>query len=100
MMDQFTINFMAQKGVEILMLRPSNRSDASVTLDVQSLDAGLGQCLGCDGFGAIFTLCTACEDSGLIYDPIERSNESYDSIIPALKELGTWSLELLVMALE
>jgi hypothetical protein len=89
MMHQLTINCMAQKVSEITMLRRPSTSDASFTSDVPSGDTNLGQCLGCDGFGAIYTLCTVCEDSGIIYDPIERSNESDDSIIPALKELGT-----------
>jgi hypothetical protein len=84
-MHQLTINLMAKRGVEVLMLRRPTIRDASIASD----DTTLGQCLGCEGFGAIYTLCTTCEDSSLIYDPIESSDESDDSVIPALEVLGT-----------
>jgi hypothetical protein len=79
-MHHLTMDSMARTGLDVLVSRRP-------TSDASSDDTELGQCMACDGFGAVHTLCSNCEDSGMLYDRIEPSDGS--SVLPELSQ-GPW----------
>jgi hypothetical protein len=90
-MHRQTIDLMAKKGVKTLLplsVMPKQSSlldpdllassDVPVTSTVPPPGNVLemGQCLACDGFGPLQTLCSTCTDGGLSYKRIKSSNKS------------------------
>jgi hypothetical protein len=54
----------------------------------QLLHLKMGQCLACDGTGLLWTSCTECEDSGMVYSEIPEDSEDSDQ---EDKPIGTCS---------
>lgn len=117
MMHFQTLDLLARKGVEAL-LRPmtpttdppavSDPTVASATLaastagppphdgDASSTDEPkMGQCLACDGTGLLWTHCTNCEDSGMVYsegpddDSKDFDHEAETGTCPNCQQTGT-----------
>jgi hypothetical protein len=83
-MHRQTIELMTQKGASIIFNPPVTQTKPPVATAIvpnPTVSAGaaappppsrlLGQCLACDGFGTVQTLCVTCKDSGLAYEVIE-----------------------------
>jgi hypothetical protein len=83
-MHRQTIELMTQKGASIIFNPPVTQAEPTVVTAIlpnPTVSAGaagppppsrlMGQCLACDGFGMVQTLCVTCKESGLAYESIE-----------------------------
>jgi hypothetical protein len=94
MMHFQTLDLMAQKGVKILLRPPNpvpdpptdhnsspptapNIAPTTVPLCCNTPEVGqVGQCMACNKAGPLWTLCTNCEDSGMVYVLAEAPDDS------------------------